>query len=153
MTTPHQLEVRVYYEDTDAAGIVYHASYLKFAERGRTELLRRLGFDHANLARQHGVVFAVTRCVADFVRPARLDDLLVVGTSVAAIGGARVEMAQLVQRGDDAIARLAVTLAVLDATSMRPARLPSALRAAFMATGGGGGGAEPAPLSPGRRHS
>jgi acyl-CoA thioester hydrolase len=80
---PHELAVRVYYEDTDAAGIVYHANYLKFAERGRTELLRSLGFDHRRLAQAHGLVFAVARCAIDFMRPARLDDLLHVRTEVA----------------------------------------------------------------------
>ena len=90
--TAHELPVRVYYEDTDAAGIVYHANYLKFAERGRTEFLRSVGFDHRVLADAHGLVFAVARCVTDFVTPARLDDLLLVRTRVAAVRGARLEL-------------------------------------------------------------
>ena len=96
---PHAWPLRVYYEDTDAAGIVYHASYLRFAERGRTEMLRELGFDHRSLADAHGVVFAVSRCVIDFRRPARLDDLLEVRTRPLAVGGARLELEQLVMRG------------------------------------------------------
>ena len=131
VTAAHELAVRVYYEDTDAAGIVYHSNYLKFAERGRTELLRSLGFDHPRLAAEHGLVFAVARCTVDFVRPARLDDLLAVRTEVVGLGGARIEMVQLVDRDGAAVARLGVTLAVLDARAMRPTRLPEALRRAF----------------------
>ncbi len=127
----HELPVRVYYEDTDAAGIVYHASYLKFAERGRTELLRGLGFDHPTLAGQHKIVFAVARCTVGFVRPARLDELLLVRTSVARLGGARIDLDQLVRRAGAAIARLTVTLAVLDVQTMRPTRLPASIRRAL----------------------
>jgi acyl-CoA thioester hydrolase len=131
---PHELAVRVYYEDTDAAGIVYHANYLKFAERGRTELLRSLGFDHRRLAQAHGLVFAVARCAIDFVRPARLDDLLHVRTEVAGLGGARLELVQTVVRAGDPAARLRVTLAVVDAVTLRPTRLPEAVRQAFAGT-------------------
>jgi acyl-CoA thioester hydrolase len=131
MNPAHTLEMRVYYEDTDAAGIVYHSNYLKFAERGRTEMLRGLGFDHPRLAAEHGVVFALARCTVDFVRPARLDDLLEVRTEVVGVGGARIEMAQRVGRGSAVVARLGVTLAVLDARALRPTRLPQVLRRAF----------------------
>ena len=127
----HALPIRVYYEDTDAAGIAYHASYLRFAERGRTEFLRDLGFDHGSLARGHGILFAVARCAVEFLRPARLDDLLVVRTEVSTLTGTRIEMAQQVERGDTTVARLAVTLAALDPSSLRPTRLPAPLRAAF----------------------
>jgi acyl-CoA thioester hydrolase len=129
--SPHELVVRVYYEDTDAAGIVYHANYLRFAERGRTELLRSLGYDHGRLAGTHGLVFAVVRCEIDFVRPARLDDLLQVRTRVVAIRGARLELAQLVMREDAVVARVTVTLAVVDVATMRPGRVPDELRRAF----------------------
>jgi acyl-CoA thioester hydrolase len=117
--------VRVYYEDTDAAGIVYHASYLKFAERGRTELLRSLGFEHRRLAAEHGVVFAVARCAVDFRGPARLDDLLAVRTEVVELSGERVERAGTV------LTQLTITLAALATGAMRPVRLPAALRQAF----------------------
>ncbi len=131
--TAHELPVRVYYEDTDAAGIVYHANYLKFAERGRTEFLRDVGFDHQTLAEVYGLVFAVAHCDTDFVRPARLDDLLLVRTVVLAARGARLELEQTVLRADATIARLAVTLAILDRVAMRPKRLPDALRLGFAA--------------------
>ena len=131
----HAWPLRVYYEDTDAAGIVYHASYLRFAERGRTEMLRELGFDHRSLAQKHGVVFAVSRCLIDFRRPARLDDLLEVRTRPLAVGGARLELEQLVTRADATLAKLVVTLAVLDRSELRPKRLPDDVRAKFLARG------------------
>ena len=132
--TAHALAVRVYYEDTDAAGIVYHANYLKFAERGRTELLREVGFDHRQLRETHGVLFTVARCTIDFLRPARLDDLLQVRTEVEGLGGARLSLLQTVLRADEPLARLLVTLAVVDAATLRPTRLPPAVRQAFVGT-------------------
>jgi len=84
----HRYEVRVYFEDTDAGGIVYHATYLRFAERARSECLRDLGFPHAELVARHGMFFVVRRAKLDYLRPARLDDLLVVTTEVLTVGGA-----------------------------------------------------------------
>jgi acyl-CoA thioester hydrolase len=129
----HVLPVRVYYEDTDAAGIVYHSNYLKFAERARTEMLRGLGFDHQGLAAEHGLVFAVARCAVDFLTPARLDDLLDVRTRTTRVGGVRIELEQLVCRGDTLVARLEVTLALLGHATMRPTRMPEPLRQRFLA--------------------
>ena len=123
--SPHRLQVRVYYEDTDAAGIVYHASYLRFAERGRTEMLRSLGFGQAELRRDHGFVFAIRRCSLDFVAPARLDDLLTVETAPERLGGARLVAAQAVLLGERPLVRLKVELAVLGADDLRPRRLPA----------------------------
>ncbi len=123
--SPHRLQVRVYYEDTDAAGIVYHASYLRFAERGRTEMLRSLGFGQAELRRDHGVVFAIRRCSLDFVAPARLDDLLTVETAPERLGGARLVAAQAVLLGERPLVRIKVELAVLGAGDLRPRRLPA----------------------------
>lgn len=133
--TAHRWPLRVYYEDTDAAGIVYHASYLKFAERGRTEMLRALGFDHRSLATEHGIVFVVARCVIDFVRPARLDDPLQVTTRPLLVGGARLELEQVVTHEEQRIARLVVTLATLDSVHLRPKRLPEELQRAFLGNG------------------
>ena len=129
----HEVAVRVYYEDTDAGGIVYHGNYLRFAERGRTELLRSLGYDHRVLADGLGLVFAVTRCVVDFVAPARLDDLLHVRTHALRVGGVRLELEQTVHRAGQVLARLEITLALLDRAGLRPKRLPHALRAGFAA--------------------
>jgi acyl-CoA thioester hydrolase len=133
--TPHRLQIRVYYEDTDAAGIVYHAAYLRFAERARTEMLRSLGFGHAELRRDHGVVFAVRRCSIDFVAPARLDDLLTVETAPERLGGARVVALQTALLGERPLARLKVELAVLGADDLRPRRLPAEI-ASRLAQGG-----------------
>src|SRR4051812_5996202 len=88
------MKLRVYYEDTDASGIVYHANYLKFAERGRTEMMRALGFAHSGIAAETGVVFTVRKASADFRLPARLDDLLNVETRIAEIGGGRAPRVQ-----------------------------------------------------------
>lgn len=126
--TPHRLAVRVYYEDTDAGGIVYHASYLRFAERARTEMLRDLGYEQAVLRREHGVIFAVRRCAIDFVAPARLDDRLEVETRPLRLGGARMVLEQTVLLdGRAPLARLEVEIAALG-PDMRPARLPAELR-------------------------
>jgi acyl-CoA thioester hydrolase len=95
----HRIRIRVYYEDSDAAGIVYHAAYLAFAERARTELLRCLGLDHATLRARFGLVFTVRRCSIDYLAPARLDDLLEIATRVVRRGGASLELEQRVLRG------------------------------------------------------
>jgi acyl-CoA thioester hydrolase len=129
----HTLELRVYYEDTDAAGIVYHANYLKFAERARTELLRGLGFDHRGLAAGPGIVFAVSRCDIHFAAPARLDDLLTVHTDVIGLGGARLLLLQRICRDGALLVRLEVALALLDRATLRPRRLPESVRQRFAA--------------------
>lgn len=125
-----RMRVRVYWEDTDASGIVYHTAYLRWAERARTELLRSFGFDQSRLLSEIGVAFAVRRCDIDFLLPARLDDLLDVETEVAEVGGASIRLAQRIGRSGDALARLLLRLACLDREG-RPVRVPAAVRAAF----------------------
>ncbi len=120
----HVFPVRVYYEDTDAAGIVYYANYLKFAERARTELLRTRGIGNRALQESHGVAFAVRRLAVDYRAPARLDDLLEVRTRITAVHGASVDAAQDVLRDGRELARMTLTLACV-ARSGRPARLPT----------------------------
>jgi acyl-CoA thioester hydrolase len=122
--------VRVYYEDTDAAGLVYYANYLKFAERARTEMLRRLGVEQERLRAETGLVFVVRRCTADYLLPARLDDDLVVVTRLKALGGASLDLDQDVRRGDAVLVRLAFQIACLGQGG-RPQRLPPVLRAAL----------------------
>ena len=129
----HELPVRVYFEDTDAGGIVYHANYLRYAERARTEWMRELGYDHSRLAAEHGLLFAVARAELTFARPGRLDDLLTVRTRLLDAGGARLELEQVVARGADVLARLRIVLALVDVTGLRPRRLPAALRQQFAA--------------------
>lgn len=125
----HRLELRVYYEDTDLAGIVYYANYLKFIERGRSEWLRELGIDQAALKRE-GRVFAVRRIEADYLRPARYDDLLAVTTALHQAGRARIVLDQSVRRGDEVLFTARVTIVCLDADG-RAARLPEGLPAAL----------------------
>ena len=125
----HIFPVRVYYEDTDAGGIVYYANYLRFAERARTEMLRRLGIESSKLMAEAGVAFAVRRCAADFRRPARLDDTLEVQTRLIELGGASLELEQrIVQAGSGSeVVDLVLTLACMTATG-KPARIPPAIR-------------------------
>ena len=122
----HSLAVRVYYEDTDLAGIVYYANYLKFIERGRSEWLRALGVDQLRLKADSGHVFAVRRIEADYLRPARFDDLLAVETTLDQMTAARIVVSQTVRREGDPLFTARVTLACLDAQG-RPVRLPKGL--------------------------
>jgi acyl-CoA thioester hydrolase len=126
----HRIRIRVYYEDTDAAGIVYHAAYLQFAERARTEMLRCLGFDHASLRARFGLVFTVRRCVIDYRAPARLDDLLELETGLVRLGGASVDLEQRVLREGRLLTALALRLALLD-LDLHVARLPRELAYVF----------------------
>ena len=123
----HSFTCRVYYEDTDLAGIVYYANYLKFIERARSEWVREVGIDQRALKAEAGVVFAVRRVVAEYLTPARFDDLLEVVTRVVAVTPARLVLDQRVQRGSDLLFTAEVTLVALDAAG-RPVRLPAALR-------------------------
>lgn len=126
----HRYALRVYYEDTDAGGIVYYANYLKFAERARTEMMREAGVPHAAMVARDGVMFAVRRCQIDYLRPARLDDLLDIETRLIQVGGATVEAEQVVRRAGVDLARIRIRLACLDANG-RPSRLPVEVRAAM----------------------
>ncbi|MCU0910755.1 MAG: tol-pal system-associated acyl-CoA thioesterase [Rhodobacteraceae bacterium] len=123
----HRFQTRVYYEDTDLAGIVYYANYLKFIERARTEWVRGLGIDQARLKAEAGVVFAVRRVAADYLAPARFDDLLTVETEALSVTAARIVLAQRVLRGTDLLFASEVTLVALTAAG-RPARLPADVR-------------------------
>ena len=124
----HHYGLRVYYEDTDAIGMVYYANYLKYAERARTELIRLLGF--ATISRDNDTAFSVTRCEVDYYSPARLDDELDVVTGLIAIGGARIELEQTVMRAGVRLVRLVVVLAMVS-PSGKPTRLPHDFRAAL----------------------
>ena len=120
------LSVRVYYEDTDFSGRVYHASYLRFLERGRTEWLRGRGFTHQDFAASSGIVFAVRSLQIDYLAPARIDDLLRVETEAVALRGASIEFRQQVFRDEKEL--VAATVLVAAIRDGRPARLPAALR-------------------------
>jgi acyl-CoA thioester hydrolase len=124
----HRFDLRVYYEDTDLAGIVYYANYLKYIERARSEWVRELGIDQVALKARDGLVFAVRRVEADYLQPAVFDDLLQVRTEVVAATAARLVLAQTVSRGEVQLFAAKVTLVCLAGLG-RPVRLPQDLRA------------------------
>lgn len=123
----HVFPVRVYYEDTDAGGVVYHANYLRFAERARTELMRDFGIDHQGLRNDDGLIFAVRRCEAEYVLPAHLDDALDVRTRCIRSAAASFWLEQLVERAGETLVEMKVRLVCLKPDG-RPARIPEALR-------------------------
>lgn len=128
----HVLPLRVYYEDTDAGGMVYYANYLKFAERARTEMLRLAGFDHGEIADRFGLAFVVRDCALSYKRPARLDDLLEVRSRFLDLGAASLTAEQVICRETTELARLDVRLACVT-DGGRPSRIPNALRDALAA--------------------
>jgi acyl-CoA thioester hydrolase len=123
----HVFPVRVYYEYTDAGGIVYHADYLRFAERARTEMMRLFGTNHQDLMERTGLAFAVAHCEMTFHRPARLDDLLLVETHLTEVGGASMWLRQDIRRGADLLVGLRLRLAMMTAQG-RAGRIPQDLR-------------------------
>ena len=129
--TVHLFPIRVYYEDTDAGGIVYHAAYLHFAERARTEFLREIAWPHQRLLRETGCIWAVRRLAAEYRQPARLDDALAVATTLRDCRGASVEVLQVISGAAGELARLTVRLAIISATG-KPARMAPSLRSALM---------------------
>ena len=126
----HVLPLRIYYEDTDAAGIVYYANWLRFLERGRTELLRLLGQEHSALRDERGVNWVVRRCTIDYLKPARLDETIEVVTSCGELRGASLDMIQQARRGDEILLRAALVVACMGQGG-RPVRLPPHLRTAL----------------------
>ena len=124
----HRFGVKVYYEDTDLAGIVYYANYLKFIERARTEWVASLGVDQIALKARDGIVFAVRRVEADYLRPARFADDLVVETRLQTLGGARIVLEQLILRGGERLFASVVTLVCMGEDG-HAARLPAEVRA------------------------
>lgn len=128
----HELKIRVYYEDTDAGGVVYHARYLAFAERGRTEMLRAAGYEHAPLLADGGIAFAVVALNIQYRAPARLDDELIVKTQLTRMGGASMEMQQDIFCDGKPVAELKVTL-VCVGKDFKAVRLPAEMRQIFEA--------------------
>jgi acyl-CoA thioester hydrolase len=126
----HRMPIRVYYEDTDATGLVYHARYLHFLERARTEMLRQIGGTHSGLLSEEGLAFAVRRLAIDFIRSARLDDLLTVESVVTGSTGAQIGLSQRVLRGGDLVVECALTLVCIDRGG-RARRIPAMLLAAL----------------------
>ncbi|WP_224825262.1 tol-pal system-associated acyl-CoA thioesterase [Cognatishimia sp. MH4019] len=123
----HRFELRVYYEDTDLAGIVYYANYLKFIERARSEYVREMGVDQVAMKDEDGVVFAVRKVEADYLSPAKFDDELVVETTTEAMTGARIIFRQDVKRADQLLFSALVTIVAINEAG-QPARLPANIR-------------------------
>ena len=123
----HVFLVRIYFEDTDAGGIVYYANYLRFAERARTEMLRHLGIESGRLVDDLGLAFAVRQCSMDFIKPAKLDDLLVVETRLGRVGGASLTADQRVSCDGTDLVRMELKLACMSLQGC-PARMPADIR-------------------------
>jgi acyl-CoA thioester hydrolase len=126
----HVLPLRIYYEDTDAQGIVYYANWLRFLERGRTELLRLLGLEHSALRAESGINWVVRRCTIDYLRPARLDETVDIVTACGELRGASLDMIQEARRGEEVLVRAELLVACMGGNG-RPARLPLQARNAF----------------------
>ncbi len=128
---PHLFQTRVYYAETDAGGVVYHASYLNFAERARIEFLREIGHNVADIADKEGLIFAVRQCHIDYMAPARLDDWLIIQSEITRIGGASLEFRQVInkQAGADILplTALNVTLVAVNKDG-KASRIPAFLR-------------------------
>ena len=120
-----QWPVRVYYEDTDAAGIVYHANYLRFMERARTEWLRALGFEQTALVAEFGIVFVIRRAYVDYHRAARFNDAVTVLSEVVKLGAASIDFDQCITNAaDEILCRAANKVACVDAHTLKPRRIP-----------------------------
>jgi acyl-CoA thioester hydrolase len=129
----HVFTLRVYFEDTDAGGIVYYANFLKFFERCRTEWLRALGIEQTRLAAQQGLQFVVVRLAVDYRRPARLDDELSITARVGETGRTYLVFEQQAHRGTELLARATVKVACVDTARLAPARLPTMLASTLAA--------------------
>ena len=128
---PFTWTIRVYYEDTDTAGIVYYANYLKFFERARTEWLRAMGFEQQKMAAEMGLQFVISRVECEFLRPARLDDEIDIDVRVTRAGSASMVFAQTARRGADVLATARVRAGCIDMEGFTPARLPENFRSAL----------------------
>ena len=126
----HVLPLRIYYEDTDAAGIVYYANWLRFLERGRTEMLRLLGQEHRALSEERGINWVVRRCTIDYLKPARLDETIEVVTRCGELRGASLDMIQQARRGQETLVRAELVVACMGEGG-RPVRLPPPVRTAL----------------------
>jgi acyl-CoA thioester hydrolase len=135
MNTIFSLPIRVYYEDTDAGGVVYHSNYLNFMERARTEWLRSLGFEQDELLREHGVIFAVSAISVSFQRPARFNELLAVTVVLGRRGAASLTLQQEVRRGPEVLASGEVRVACLDAQRFAPVAIPAPVAVQLAALG------------------
>jgi acyl-CoA thioester hydrolase len=128
MTKPFSWPARVYYEDTDAGGVVYYANYMKFFERARTEWLRSFGLNQDKLAQEQGLIFVVRRALLDFVRPARLDDMLDISVETLKLARVYLDLTQEARCGTQVLARAQIRVACLNQRGFKPAAMPQLLR-------------------------
>lgn len=129
----HTIDIRVYYEDTDAGGIVYHANYLNFGERGRTEFLRATGFQNSDIHNSVGVMFVVRHIEIDYLKTAHLDDLLQMETTIQEMRNTSFTMHQRTVRDGQPVADMRVVLVCVDTTTYKPTKIPIDVKAAFQA--------------------
>ncbi len=123
--------VRVYYEDTDAGGVVFYANYLKFYERARTEMLRDMGFEQDQLMAEHAVIFVVRSVQVDYLQPAKFNDLINVTAGLSLVRSASLTFEQTITRADDTLSTSTIRIACLDAATMRPKLIPDFLKQAL----------------------
>jgi acyl-CoA thioester hydrolase len=127
---PHHIQIRIYYEDTDAGGVVYYANYLKFAERGRMEFLRRFGYSHQQTRDEYNAVLVVRHVEIDYLAPARLDDLLDIATETVECKNSSLTMRQTIRRGDAVLAEISIVIVAVGASG-KAVRIPPQLRQIF----------------------
>lgn len=123
--------VRVYYEDTDSGGVVYHANYLRFYERARTEMLRSLGYEQDQLVSEENIIFAVRSMRVEYKKPAKFNDLLQVSAGIAKFGSASLTFAQQIFRGDELLSTAEARIACLNASKLIPTQIPEKLKVSF----------------------
>lgn len=124
---PFRWPVRVYYEDTDSAGVVYYANYLRYLERARSEWLRALGFEQTDLATQHRIVFVVRALSIEYLKPARFNDELGISVELTRVGASLIVLRQCVTHGGETLATAEVKVACVNVMSFRPVRIPAPL--------------------------
>lgn len=127
----HKYQVRIYYEDTDAGGIVYHANYLRYAERARTEMLRDLGYIHSELLKERGIGFVVRKIDIDYQKPAVLDDVLTVHSKITRVGGASFDIQQTIKKNDEVICEINLVLVCMNVGNFSATRLPNEIKTLF----------------------
>ena len=125
---------RIYFEDTDAGGVVYHAQYVKFLERARTEWLRYLGFTNSELERKYKMLFIVAELAMEFVKPAKLDDSVIISVAIENLGRVRCTFHQEIRRGEDILLKARVLVASVSADTFKPIEIPADVRKKMEAT-------------------
>lgn len=130
----HDFPVRVYYDDTDAGGVVYHANYLKFAERARTEYLRSLGFENTQIRDEHGIIIVVKSIEAEYLSPSRLDDFLIVQTRLLSVKNTSFVMEQKAIRDGACVFSMNIVLVCVNEAG-RPSKIPDAVKNSFLNEG------------------